>query len=77
MASYLIIFPISCVKKITALAKYSVFALGAIAVITVTIIFSGSRVDPLLKGSHENVFSIFKPAGVSGAIGTLCFAYVW
>lgn len=75
LASFLIMLPISSIRQISKLAKFSVFALGAIVVIAICLVVSGFRLDPSLSGPTE-VFTIFKESGIYGAIGTLCFAYV-
>lgn len=76
LSSYFIMFPIASIRDISALAKYSIFALIAIILIALSIMIAGTYIDPVFKGSSSNVFSAIKFQGVPGAIGTLCFAYV-
>ncbi|KAJ3333799.1 hypothetical protein HDU91_002847, partial [Kappamyces sp. JEL0680] len=76
LCSYLIMLPVSSVRNITSLAKYSIFALGAIVLIAISVVISGYGADASLRGSSSDVFTVIKWSGLSGAIGTLCFAYV-
>jgi sodium-coupled neutral amino acid transporter 11 len=76
LSSYLIILPISSVRDISSLAKFSIFALIAIILIAISIIISGSYIDPVFKGTSTVLFTFIKFPGVPGAMGTLSFAYV-
>lgn len=76
LCSYGIILPVSSVRNISSLAKFSIFALFALLMIALSIVIAGSHVDPSLKGTDGDLFSIIKIQGIAGAIGTLSFAYV-
>ncbi len=75
ICSFSIMLPISCIRNVSHLAKFSIFALGAIVLIAICVIWAGSRIEESLQGSSQ-VFTIIKWNGLSSAIGTLCFAYV-
>lgn len=76
LSSFLIMLPISSVRDVSKLAKFSFGAMMGLFVIAVLIIVAGIHADPSLRGSNDQLFSIFKPNGILSAVGTLCFAYV-
>ena len=77
VSSYLIMFPVSSVRNISALAKFSIFALVAIVLIALLIVIDGSvLLASSFRGNSTDLFTFVKPEGISAAIGTLCFAYV-
>ncbi|RSH77368.1 uncharacterized protein EHS24_003328 [Apiotrichum porosum] len=68
-------FPLSLHRDIVKLSKSSGFALVSMGIIVVSVVLRGVAVDPSLRGSSLDVFSIMKP-GVFEAIGVISFAFV-
>lgn len=68
-------FPLSLHRDIVKLSKSSSFALVSMGIIVTSVVFRGVAVDPKLRGSSLDVFSIMKP-GVFEAIGVISFAFV-
>ena len=77
ICSFCIMLPVSSVRNITALAKFSIFALVAIILIALLVVIDGSMLAEGIRGTqHDATFTFLKMEGLSAAIGTLCFAYV-
>ncbi|OWZ62156.1 hypothetical protein AYX15_05682 [Cryptococcus neoformans] len=74
MCTLFISFPLSLHRDIVKLSKSSSFALVSMVIIIVSVLFRSVAVDPSLRGSSSDVFSIVKP-GIFQAIGVISFAY--
>jgi sodium-coupled neutral amino acid transporter 11 len=75
LASYLIMLPISSVRNISSLAKFSVFGLSALILILVSVWIAGFNRITLLNNGILSL-TVLNPSGIIGTMGTLCFAYV-
>ncbi|WOO77390.1 Vacuolar amino acid transporter 2 [Vanrija pseudolonga] len=75
LATATVSFPLSLHRDIVKLSKSSSFALISMGVIVASVVLRGVSVDPSLRGSSLDVFSIMKP-GVFEAIGVISFAFV-
>ncbi|WVQ78522.1 hypothetical protein IAT38_000608 [Cryptococcus sp. DSM 104549] len=67
-------FPLSLHRDMVKLSKSSSFALVSMTIIVISVLFRSVAVDPSLRGSSTETFSIIKP-GVFQAIGVISFAY--
>lgn len=75
LTTVIISFPLSLHRDIVKLSKSSGFALISMCIIVASVVLRGVAVDPSLRGSSLDVFSIMKP-GVFQAIGVISFAFV-
>ncbi|WWC62607.1 uncharacterized protein I303_105204 [Kwoniella dejecticola CBS 10117] len=67
-------FPLSLHRDIVKLSKSSSFALVSMTIIVLSVLFRSVAVDPALRGSSLDTFTLIKP-GVFQAIGVISFAY--
>ncbi|WVQ96710.1 hypothetical protein IAU59_003817 [Kwoniella sp. CBS 9459] len=67
-------FPLSLHRDIVKLSKSSSFALVSMGIIVFSVLFRSVAVDPSLRGSSLDTFSLIRP-GVFQAIGVISFAY--
>ena len=74
--SFFVLLPISSFKDISRLGKFSFLALVFIFSIAIMILSAGLHLSLADRGDTSNLFTIFKPSGISTTIGTLSFAYV-
>lgn len=69
ICSFGIMFPVSVVRNISALAKFSIFALVAIILIALVVVIDGSLLDQSLRGSRDtDTFTFLKIEGLSAAM---------
>lgn len=89
ITSLFVMLPVSSFRDISKLAKFSVSALIAIIMISGSVIIAGVSLtqeqriagatppgNPNKLTYNPNFFTVFNSEGISGAVGTLCFAYV-
>ncbi|WVF69208.1 hypothetical protein IAT40_003984 [Kwoniella sp. CBS 6097] len=67
-------FPLSLHRDMVKLSKSSSFALVSMGIIVFSVLFRSVAVDPSLRGSSLDTFSLIRP-GVFQAIGVISFAY--
>ncbi|OCF33462.1 solute carrier family 38 (sodium-coupled neutral amino acid transporter), member 11 [Kwoniella heveanensis CBS 569] len=67
-------FPLSLHRDMVKLSKSSSFALVSMGIIVFSVLFRSVAVDPSLRGSSLETFSLIRP-GVFQAIGVISFAY--
>ncbi|KAI5455453.1 hypothetical protein NCC49_000263 [Naganishia albida] len=75
LATVCVSYPLSLYRDIGKLSRASGMALVSMFVIVFSVLVRGPGVDPSLRGSDENVFSVIQPR-VFEAIGVISFAYV-
>jgi sodium-coupled neutral amino acid transporter 11 len=71
-----ILLPLSLIRNIHKLAKFSGFALSCIIVISILVVVAGVNLPTSERGASENLWTIVDWNGVLPAIGTICFAFI-
>ena len=74
--SGVILFPVSMIRDMAGLSKFSGVAMAAVLVIAVSMTAVAPTLDDEFKGDISKPLTIINPEGIAGAINIFSFAYV-